>query len=745
MGDLWAHSVNQAGARHRLEDHLRGTAELARGFGDSFGAGELTGYLGLVHDVGKAGCAWQEGLLAAEWTGTTVGIDHKHAGTWLALQPAGEFAMCVFGHHGGLPARAELKNRLKEEAAAPGMLQVWEEAIARAAGAVPEVRHPGPALSVLPSWLGGRQQADPLGYDLLARMVFSALVDADFLDTEAHFRGRPRPVLETSAASLADRYETRRAALLDSRKPQPVDGWRAEVYAMALRAADGPCGMYKMAAPTGSGKTIAAGGFALRHAQAHGLRRVVVAVPFISITEQNAQVYRDLLDDPGQPMVLEHHSSVALDATEPRHRWQKLAAENWDAPFVVTTTVQLFHSLFDHRPAAMRKLHRLARSVIVLDEVQALPDRLLLPILSALRTLTERFGATVLLSSATQPSYWSLEPFQGLPVRDVIADPQPLYDRFRRVSYRWRLDPEPTLAQIAAETACERQVLIIVNTTADSAVLHRHLEEARPASLGGPLHLSTRMAAGHRGQVLEEIRGRLAADKPVAVVSTQLIEAGVDVDFPVVYRAWAPADSLQQAAGRANRNGRLAEGTVVIFRPADGGQPRDSSYTKALHATEDHFGPGRARPDDLEELKRYYQQRYNSQNLHHAGPGFEIEKSRRQMDFPEVAERFRLIDEHTVPAAVSYSDDTAEQARFTEIVSQLRSSGPAVASQGRELLRELRPCLATIPRSLAREAIERGYAEPVIGDLLEWHGPYDKQRGIDPTDLTGRTTEVYVF
>jgi CRISPR-associated endonuclease/helicase Cas3 len=750
LNQLWAHSANQAGVRHRLEDHLRGTAELARNFGEAFGAGKLAGYLGLVHDVGKASCVWQNQLSIAERTGAAVGIDHKHAGTWLALQPAGEFAMCVFGHHGGLPSRADLKIRLNKESSAPETRQAWQNAISLAAAVVPEIC-PGVARSLLPSWLARRQDDDPLAYDMLARMVFSALTDADFLDTEAHFLGCRRHGVDTDMEALADRYEARRDEMLaETRRgedgPSPVDGWRAEVYVQAVEAAKGPCGMYKLAAPTGSGKTIAAGGFALEHARTNGLRRVVVAVPFISITDQNAQVYRDLLDEPERAVVLEHHSSVSLDEPDPRQRWWKLAAENWDAPFVVTTTVQLFQSLFDHRPAAMRKLHRLARSVIVLDEVQALPDRLLLPILSALRTLTEQFGATVLLASATQPSYWSLEPFKGLPVRDVIADPQPLYARFRRVTYRWWLEPEPMLAQVAAEAAPNRQVLIISNTTADSAALHRHLAEQRPLSLGPLLHLSTRMTAGHRAEVLEEIRARLADKKPVAVVSTQLIEAGVDVDFPVVYRAWAPADSLQQAAGRANRNGRLRQGMVVVFRPSDGGQPRDFSYTKALEATEDHFGPERAKPDELEELESYYRQRYNSQGLHRAGDGFEVEKSRRQMNFPAAADRFQLIKEHTVPVAVSYSEDPAKQARFTEITGELRSSAPAAAGQARQLLRKLRPYLATIPRSLARKARDHGYAEPLVGDLLEWRGPYDKWRGIDPADLADlNPTEVFVF
>src|SRR6266516_6600317 len=469
---------------------------------------------------------------------------------------------------------------------------------------------------------------------------------------------------------------------------------RGEVYARAVAAAAGPCGMYRLPAPTGSGKTLAAGAFGVHHARVHGLRRVVVAVPFISITEQNAEVYRRLLDRPGQPVVLEHHSGADLDNPGPaRAWWRKLAAENWDAPFVVTTTVQLFESLFDHRPAAMRKLHRLARSVLVLDEVQALPDRLLLPILSALRMLTECFGTTVLLASATQPAYWALPPFDGLPVTDVIPDPRPLYKTARRVRYEWQLSPRPTLERVARQAAQEPQVLVVANTTTDSAALHRHLVALRDSSLGSCLHLSTRMAARHRRDVLGEVRGRLDRGDPVAVVSTQLIEAGGDVDFPVVFRAWAPADSLQQAAGRANRSARLAEGRVVIFRPEDGRQPPDAAYRAALAATGTCFGPELADPDDPDALEKYYPERFARQNLEAAGAGARIQRLRSHLDFPEVAYAFQMIDEHTVPVAVEYGDDDAA-AEMRALADRLRSADSLQDGEARLLLRRLQPYLA---------------------------------------------------
>jgi CRISPR-associated endonuclease/helicase Cas3 len=732
MGVLWAHSANRTGARHRLDDHLAGTAARAREFGQPFGAGDLAGYLGLVHDVGKAGCAWQAGLAVAEATGGRVGADHKLAGTWLASRTAGVFAAAVDGHHGGLPAVAALKNELN--AADAGMRAGWEDAIERAAAFVPAIRR-GPPLA-WPDWFDAVRSRDPLMSDLLMRMVFSALVDADFLDTEAHFRGRPRPGSGMAAADLADRYEQGRAAMLAGLRPSPADGWREEVYAQAVAAAAGPGGMYRLPAPTGSGKTLAAGAFAVHHARIHGLRQVVVAMPFISITEQNAQVYRRLLDRPGEdPVVLEHHSGADLDGRGHQGSWwRKLAAENWDARFVVTTTVQLFQSLFDHRPAAMRKLHRLARSAVVLDEVQALPDRLLLPILSALRLLTECFGTTVLLASATQPAYWHLTPFRGLPVTDVIADPKPLYTRFRRVRYEWQLAPRPTLEQVARQAAQEPQVLVVVNTTRDSAALHRSLEALRDGSLGPCVHLSTRMAARHRRDVLGEVRGRLDRGEQVAVVATQLIEAGVDVDFPVVFRAWAPADSLQQAAGRANRSACLAEGRVVIFHPEDGGQPADAAYRAALAATSTCFGPELADPDDPDALEKYYPERFARQNLEATGVGARIQQLRAHLDFPQVASAFQMIEELTVPVAVEYGDEAA-RAEMRALADRLRSADSMQAGEARLLLRRLQPYLAALPRTLADRAVIAGLAQPVIGDVLQWHGPYDPGRGLDPANL----------
>lgn len=747
MDALYAHSRSAvSGVRHSLEDHLRGSAELARGFGEAFGVGSLAGYLALVHDVGKGTCVWQDKLSLAERRGGRVGEPHKHAGAELAAKyVAMAFGGIVQGHHGGLPDFECLRDELKQARSGRHKSAV-AEAIRRVEKIIPEI-HPVPRPGI-PGWLRDEPLDEQrLGLDLLLRMLFSCVVDADFLDTAAHFSAQSAQLnVPLDMAALLSRYESRREQLLASRKPSPVDSIRGEVYARACEAAAGAPGMYRLHVPTGGAKTIAAGGFGLRHAAVNGLSRVILAVPYISITQQNAGVYRDLLDPQetagSGPVVLEHHSSVDLDLkvfeegasaeekleAEARRRAARLAAENWDAPFIVTTTVQLFESLFSRKPSAMRKLHRLAGAVIILDEVQALPDRLIVPILSVLRALVENYGSTVLLASATQPDFWSLQRFQGLDHVSVIADPAPMFEALRRVRYEWRLDDDVTLESIAEEAAPHEQALTVVNTTKDAAAFHRMLQDRCDPQVE-VLHLSTRMTASHRRETVDRIRTLLAGDQPVQVVSTQLIEAGVDLDFPRVYRAWAPAESLQQAAGRCNRDGRQAElGVVVIFRAVDGGQPKGNAYQAALNATAMHFGPQLAEPDDLQALQKYYSQRYSlQQGAPDSGLGSDIEDLRRKLDFPQVAQQFRMIEDGvSCPVVVIRKEDDRDS--IEDAVAQLRSPFPC----GPEVLRGLQPHTAALPRREADEAVRTGLAAPIVGDMLLWHGAYDALRGLDP-------------
>ncbi|WP_165034682.1 CRISPR-associated helicase Cas3' [Candidatus Protofrankia californiensis] len=746
---MWAHSMNAAGRRHLLVDHLVGTGDLAARFASAFGAGELGRFLGLAHDVGKASCLWQEGLLAAEATGGRVkvngrSVDHKSMGVWLAEQRrAGLLGLALHGHHGGLSSPSAMTaamGRLNKE-----VRQSWAEVEAALAPLLPGL-FDGPAVK-LPAAVASESDAE-----ILVRLLFSCLVDADALDTEAHRRAAaPRVAPPVDMEMLWDRFEARRKTFLEGRVISAVDRWRSEVYEACLSAAVGQPGIYRLPAPTGSGKTIASAAFALRHAVERGKSRVIVAVPFTTITEQNAQVYRQLLDPrregDGAPVVLEHHTNIPLtesDAGGSAERWRRLAAENWDAPFVVTTTVQMFESLFGRRPSRMRKVHRLANAVIVLDEVQALPVELLEPIVDGLRVLTARFGTTVLLASATQPELWELGPLRNTAPREIIADPAPLYRSLRRVRYRWWSDPQPTLDQVADKLAAPLassadQVLVVVNTIADAQRMYALVRERVGADVT-VLHLSTAMCAAHRGQILGEVRRLLAEGRPVRLISTQLIEAGVDVDFPVVYRAFAPADALQQAAGRANREGALGPegGLVVVFNPADGGAP--GAYRIPVDITSEVMGEGIADPDELAALRSFYLQYLNDQRVVGlASRGRAVQTSRQRFDFHAVCDgplrdpgktderdaskAFRMITDDTVPVVVRYAPAAAE---IDMLIERLRAS----PQPDMDLLRRLQPYLVAL-RQRTREAADvAALCRPFAGELAEWQGTYDPHTGI---------------
>ena len=745
---MWAHSAQGSSPRHALADHLRSTAELAKQFAAPFGMGDLAWALGLFHDAGKASRAWQAGLQRVDGTNKPVGVPHKELGAWLLTERADAAALAILGHHGGLTRLDEL-SKLMEEGPQPD----WEETKTRFLQTVPEAKQVLEGPSLLPeAWT-----RDPYLCELGLRMVFSALVDADHLDTGAFRRGaQPRVAPPADMEELVTRFEQRRKELFAERKPSPTNEVRAEVYRAAVAAAAHPPGVFRLTAPTGSGKTIATGGFALHHARMHGKSRVIVAVPFTTITEQNAEVYRTLLQPKGvnELVVLEHHSHVDFAGRADDEHSQstdtldaRLAVENWDAPFVVTTTVQLFDSLFARRPSRMRKLHRLANAVLVLDEVQALPKPLLLPILSALRTLVQHFGTTVLLSSATQPTFEELSVWDGLEAREIVENPQRLFDRVPRVRFEWRLDPRPTLAEIAEEAAAGRQsALVVVNTIKDARTMFELLQERAPDRVW---HLSTRMCPEHRRAVLAEVKNCLDNGKPVLLVSTQLIEAGVDIDFPVVFRALAPADSLLQAAGRANREGLLEYGRVVVFDPVDGSQPAD--YRTAVDVTRAHFGEGRAHPDDLEALARYYPDLYSALNIdprhvvnqRHRPRGLVIQDNRKELDFAAVAEgpmsddkpgvrnralAFRMIDDDGVPVVVAGYDETGEAERY---VQRLRDP----SAPRRDLLRKLQKWTVNLRRHVLRDPAVTALLEPVIGDLYVWRGVYDPYLGINEAAL----------
>lgn len=553
-----------------LEDHLATVATLASEFADGFGA-DAWGYLaGLWHDVGKYSHAFQKYLAAtatiaddghrAELAGR---VDHSTAGAQHAarLGSLGRLlAYCIAGHHGGLP---------DNEAGAAGLSMRLRKEIEPYGGAPAELLSeslpPAPRLSLL-----GDKRRGAFAVAFFTRMVFSCLVDADFLATEKFMNSERAQKRRRTTVKLEQMVERLDAYLDDLQRraaDTDVNRRRRQVLSSCRHKAGSPPGVFSLSVPTGGGKTLSSLAFALRHAVAHGLQRVICAIPFTSIIEQSADVFRRALSDLAEE-VLEHHSNLEPDDPQKQSERSRLAAENFDAPLVVTTNVQLFESLFASRTSRCRKLHRLAKSVIVLDEAQTLPPNLLAPTLAALEELVANYGSTVVLCTATQPAIEKREAFPiGLRgVTPIIDEPRSLHLALRRTDVE-------LLGRASDETLVERlqeedQVLCVVNSRGHAADLFKRLNDPHA------LHLSASMCGAHRSDVMVEIRRRLdpTVREPCKVISTQVIEAGVDVDFPVVYRAAAGLDSVAQAAGRCNREGLLADpngrpcmGRVFVF------------------------------------------------------------------------------------------------------------------------------------------------------------------------------------
>jgi CRISPR-associated endonuclease/helicase Cas3 len=552
-------------------------------------------------------------------------------------------------------------------------------------------------------------------------MLYSCLVDADFLDTEAHFH--PDTAAEREGIPMLDALwpvfaET--MAGVTGRRRDAVGLVRDEVYRACLAAGELAPGLFRLTVPTGGGKTLAGLGFGLRHALVHGLERVIVAVPYTSITEQTATVYRGVFAEAlGERTVLEHHSAI-----EPRHdgeegeagpQWGRLAAENWDAPLVVTTTVRLFESLFARTPSACRRLHRVANSVVILDEAQTLPVRLLAPILDALRGLSTHYRTSVVLCTATQPALTATPGFEGLEnVREIAPEPPRLFRALARVRYEWPAAGDSwDWARVADEMRTERQALVVVNTKRDALALLHTLGE-------GALHLSTLLCGAHRRDVLAEVRRRLKDGEPCLLVSTQVVEAGVDLDFPLVLRALGPLDRIVQAAGRCNREGKLAAGRVVIFRPAEGGMP-PAEYRGGARVAEQMLNAGDVDPDDPDTFLRYFAQLYRQVEL----DGANVQGTRSALDFPETAKRFCMIEDDGISVLVRYGRGQSWR-RFEALVERLRRPGGVT----RAALRQAQPYVVSVQSRLRDEFLKAGLLEEIAEELYVWRSGYHPVRGL---------------
>ena len=676
-----AHISEDKTREQSVLSHLKGTAELAGGFASEFGCEDWGYYVGMLHDIGKYSEAFQRRL-----RGSAVRVDHSTAGAKLSYERTGEgpktlrlayaiASYCIAGHHAGLPDRGGSSDTSERKTFCGRMKKKLEDYSAYES----EVKLP-----LIRTEVNLSEGSKTPGFEVnfITRFLYSCLVDADYLDTESFMRGeKPRgrgqgESLEKLKKCL-DRYIE--PWLRDDPKSE-INGRRTEILKHCLLAGEGEKGLYRLSVPTGGGKTIASLAFALRHALCHGMKRIIYVIPYTSIIEQNAAVFKEIL---GEKNVLEHHSNVDYEDDEELCPMQ-LAAENWDMPLIVTTNVQFFESLFSNRPSKCRKIHNIANSVLIFDEAQMLPKDYLQPCISSIEELIRRYHCSAVLCTATQPD---IDPFlqSAGEVRELCPDMTEQFSFFRRCEIRslGALEQETLLERLRGET----QALCILNTRREVQEIYELLR--KEGGEDGLYHLSTLMIPKHRRKVLGDIRERLKKGdgERCIVISTSLVEAGVDLDFASVYREIAGLDSIIQAAGRCNREGRRKreESVCHVFSLEDSkSAPLSQKQRIEIGSLLLEMGRDPADPDTIRE---YFWRLYGKPGGK-AIPGTERsdrkailgmqetdkkailkEIERNPFSFPKQAEDLRLIEQNGETIFVPWDEEGRE------LLSQIEREG----------------------------------------------------------------------
>lgn len=764
-GSYYAHTGLQPDGRdwQKLKDHLNQVADLAQSRATVFGAGQFAHLIGLLHDLGKYSQAFQRRL-----HGSDARADHATAGAKIVIQHLSEtmgpqweqlaklLAFAIAGHHTGLAngvddgeGRSTLQQRLSLDFGQdiPELDHIWRKEI--------QLPHTLNLPQLKPHQPNGKHAN--FGLALFTRMLFSCLIDADRIDTENHARSTEgRPSLSSDYPSiqcLQGQASAYLAMLADSVQATPVNTLRQHILGHVRTQAALAPGLFSLTVPTGGGKTLTSLAFGLDHAALHQKRRLIYVIPFTSIIEQTAEVFRKALGEHGGA-VLEHHSAFDRDklpgelqgasaSRKADYRDKlRLAMDSWDAPVVVTTAVQFFESLFSDRPSQCRKLHNIAGSVIVLDEAQTLPLKLLRPVMAVIDELVLNYGCSIVLCTATQPALKENDDFHNgfRGVRELAPNPDDLFVKLRRTQVK-SLGPQ-TDEQLVAHLRDREQVLMIVNNRRHARLLFDAI-----ATEPGAYHLTTAMCAEHRTRKLAEIRQRLKDGLPCRLVATSLIEAGVDVDFPAVFRAEAGLDSIAQAAGRCNREGRRAlEGSdVFVFQTPEWKAPPELAQLAApMRAIlRNHAGDVLAPA----ALKSYFQQVYNDRGPELDSQGIlKMHRETKHFDYPfqNIAKAFRMIDSHMLPIIVPF-DDTAR-----DNLNRLRNlpENMSVATPSKKLQRYV----VQVPEKSFAQLLKLGAiaaiaAEKFGGQFYELiaESLYSDSAGLNFSDPTALTAEALVI
>ena len=767
-----------------LRAHLEGVGRRAENFALAI-RGQDSNFIaaarlaGLLHDLGKYRHEFQAYLNAGDRGRRSNETVHAIYGAaaagsdWDAIA----VAFAIAGHHAGLHDQDQLVTQLESSKfhsldRYPSLLELADSAV-ELAGVLQTMKPMRDDASDSPARIDFNENdlAQVRQWDVFVRMLFSILVDADRVDSEKfeqdYLRKRnwERPTKSLQPIALLEQLEQVRIAKSRFATNNELNDLRNTVFqACRDSGASRPQGFFSLTVPTGGGKTISSMAFALSHAAQHALRRVIVVIPYLSIIEQNAKVYREIL---GSENVLEHHSAVELapanrtndsieSTDEPSHSLTyEQAVENWDCPVVVTTSVQFIESLFASATGRARKLHNIARSIVIFDEVQTLPTHLLEPTLDVLRTLQQHFGVSFVFCSATQPAFRKSTGlkmgFQSGEIDEIAPNTSDLFAKLKRVEYRFEPASEPwNWNRVAREMTERRKCLCVVNLKRHALEVYDALLQLVPeGNQSDVFHLSASMCAAHRLDVLglsqnppppTSIKARLDRNdpRPCWVISTQLIEAGVDIDFPSVFRAMGPLDSIVQAAGRCNREGQLADedgnpklGEVIVFHPADSGIP-NGIYSKATSIAPNYL----AKPDQLSNdpqlFSRYFDELYQITPTDRVRRGeHTIQELREKLKFRTVGERAKVIADDTIAVVVPYRW-AAKAIRRIQKLKRL----------DRRILRRMQRYMVNLrygPGSLFQQLANTGRVVPILPDsnvFVLHESCYDLQRGVVFQGLT---------
>ena len=686
----------EGGREQTVKEHLQGTAKLSAEFAKKFGKEEWGYCCGYLHDIGKYSVEFQHKIRE----NGNERIDHSTAGAKVCMETGGIYPVmsyCIAGHHAGLPNYGSSQDG-GSEATIMGKMKkslkdysVYKDEI--------EI----PKVTTVPIEYGETKNPD-FALSVFIRMLYSCLVDADFLDTEAFMKnGQIKRDAGESIEILLQKLEKYVAKWLLNKEIDTVNGRRTEILRNCLEAGKREKGLFHLTVPTGGGKTVASLAFALRHAVHNNMDRVIYVIPYTSIIEQNAQIFRSILGDEN---VLENHCNVDYGDSE---EWNpmKLAAENWDKPVVVTTNVQFFESLFGNKSSKCRKLHNIANSVVIFDEVQMLPTDYLKPCVAMIEELVNSFEASVVLCTATQPA---LQPFfqSGIPAYELCPRLEEQFRFFKRTTFQ-NLDKisEEALIEKLSE---EYQALCIVNTKKKAQVLYQALKGQ------GVFHLSTSMYPKHRKRVLEEVRRCLNAGERCLVLSTSLVEAGVDLDFHSVYRQLAGVDSVIQAAGRCNREGKrsLEDSNVYVFQFEE--QERILGQRKQIDAAKTLVSDGKD-ISALETIEEYFSFLYHLKSSELDKKNIMGQFKGIKCNFLKVAEDFKMIENDTKTVFIPVEEEAQD------LLQQLKYQGFTKTS-----MRKAGQYSVTLYDDVIEKMKDAGMIELVAENINDFYELKDKER-----------------